>query len=155
MDYEREIETAARQHGLSPELLAAQVLVESSGRADAFRYEPGIAQQIADGRLTPKRLPANPVPRRIASSYGLMQVLYITACDYGFAGEPEALFLPSVSLEYGAAVLSDHLTWAGGDFFRALAAYNGGRGGNVKPPFRNAAYATRVFEQARAMGVIV
>src|SRR5581483_7692798 len=112
MDYQHEIETAARQHGLSPELLAAQVMVESGGRADAFRFEPGILRQIEAGTLKPKRLPVNPVGRRIAASYGLLQVLYVTAADYGFSGEPESLFIPSVGLEYGAAALAGHLAWS-------------------------------------------
>jgi hypothetical protein len=133
-DYAREIAAAAAANGLSPEIFAAQVVVESSGHADAFRFEPGILAQIEDGRLKPRHLPANPVPRRMAASYGLTQILYITACDYGFAGDPEELFVPERSLHYGARHLAVQLAWAGGDYARALAAYNGGRRGNVAPP---------------------
>lgn len=154
-DYTHEIAAAAAAHGLSADLLTAQILVESSGHADAFRFEPGILAQIQSGALNPKRLPVNPAPRRIASSYGLLQILFVTACDYGFPGEPESLFIPSVGLDYGCAHLAHLLAWAGGDYTRAFAAYNGGQGGNVTPPFRNQAYADRVFGQARAMGVNV
>jgi hypothetical protein len=132
--YTAEIRAAAAAHGLSTAIFEALVIAESSGRADAFRFEPGIAEQLADGRLHAKHLPANPAPRRIASSYGLAQVLFITACDYGFAGEPEELFVPVQSLAYGARHLAAQLAWAGGDYARALAAYNGGRRGNVAPP---------------------
>jgi soluble lytic murein transglycosylase-like protein len=37
------------------------------------------------------------------------------------------------------------LRWADGDEERALAAYNGGKGGNSVRPFRNAAYAAKVL----------
>src|SRR3954471_15510052 len=104
-EYTREIAAAAQSHGLSPDMVEALVLVESSGRADAFRYEAGILAQIETGKLKPKYLPANRAPRRIASSYGLMQLLYVTACDYGFRSEPESLFIPWINAEYGCAHL--------------------------------------------------
>jgi hypothetical protein len=150
-DYDAEIVAAAERFKLSPRLLAAQVLVESSGRADAFRYEPGIAQQLAAGRLKPKYLPKNVCQRRLAGSYGLLQVLWLTAADYGFIGEPEMLFVPTIGLEYGAEHFAALLEWAGGDYGRALAAFNGGKSGNVSPPFRNQAYATRVFEMEKTL----
>lgn len=144
-DYTREIATAAAAHGLSADYVEALVLVESSGRADAFRFEPGIVAQIETGKLKPKFFPGNRCSRRIGSSYGLMQLLFVTACDYGFRGEPELLFVPWINLEYGCAILASLLEWAGGDYLRAFAAYNGGKVGNVTPPFRNQAYGLRVF----------
>jgi len=150
--YGREIAAAAAAHQLSPELLEAQVVVESSGHADAFRFEPGILAQLQAGQLKPKRLPANPVDRRIASSYGLLQILYVTACDYGFAGEPEELFVPAIGLDYGARHLATLLAWAHGDYAQAFAVYNGGHGGNGSPPFRNQAYADRVFAARDHLG---
>lgn len=144
-NYTREILSAAQSHGLSPDLVEALVLVESSGRAEAFRYEPGIMAQIQSGKLKPKFMPPNRTDRRVASSYGLMQLLFVTACDYGFRNEPEMLFVPWINLEYGCAFLGALLDWADGDYTRAFAAYNGGKAGNVTPPFRNQSYALRVF----------
>src|SRR5262245_49046246 len=100
----------------------AQILAESAGHADAFRFEPSIAAQIASGALRPRTLPGNPEPRRIASSYGLLQILYVTACDYGFRDNPEALFVPAIGLKFGLAHLAALLEWAEGDRDRALAA---------------------------------
>jgi hypothetical protein len=145
LDYGREVDAAARQHGLSPEMVAALVMVESSGRADAFRFEPGILAQIQTGKLTPKYLPANTAPRRIASSYGLTQILFVTACDYGFRSEPEALFVPWISLEYGCAHLEALLDRAHGEYEKALCAYNGGWGAVMATPYRNIGYAMRVL----------
>jgi hypothetical protein len=151
MDYQAEIVAVATRFQLSPRILTAQVLVESRGCADAFRFEIGIAQQIADGRLKPKYLPKNPSPRRIGSSYGLLQVLWVTAADYGFIGEPELLFVPSIGLEYGADHLATLLKWAAGDYTRALCAFNGGKVGNATPPFRNQAYADRVMAMEQTL----
>lgn len=144
-DYHLEIVAVAAAHQLSPELLEAQVLVESSGRTDAFRFEPGILAQIHAGKLKPAHLPAHPVDRRIASSYGLLQVLFVTACDYGFTGEPEELFVPATGLEYGARHLAHLLERCGGDYLMAFAQYNGGLTGNTMPPFRNQSYGLRVL----------
>jgi len=41
--------------------------------------------------------------------------------------------------------------WAGrtdSDYIQALAAYNGGPGGNSVQPFRNLSYAEKVYRQA-------
>lgn len=151
-EYSREIAAAATRAAVSPRMVEAIVLTESSGRAEAFRFEPAIAAQIASGRLKPKHLPANPLPRRIASSYGLMQLLFITAADHGFAGEPELLFVPSVNLEFGCALLADLLRWAGGDYDKVLAAYNGGKGTAKGPrPWANQAYVDKVLSMEQTL----
>lgn len=155
-DYTHEIAAAAAAHGFDPDLLEAQVLVESGGHPDAFRFEPGIWSQLQSGRLT---LPPIPGPaRRVASSYGLLQILYVTAAvDDGLTGDPEQLFMPTVGLAYGAKQLARLLAWARrhtADETRAmdaaLAAYNGGEVGNLPTgPLRNQAYVDRVHH-ARA-----
>jgi len=94
----------ATRYGLDADLLEAQVLVESfRPHTDAFRFEPGIWSQLQRGALHP----AIPIdlttanPRRIASSYGLLQILYVTALDRGYRGDPEGLFVPEVGLSFG------------------------------------------------------
>jgi hypothetical protein len=148
--YLADIRAAAAAHAIDPLTFEALVVVESAGYADAFRYEAGILSQLQTGTLKiAGALPEPPIGRRLAASYGLTQILYVTACDYGFTGEPELLFVPATSLEYGARHLAALLAWAGGDESRALAAYNGGKKGNVRPPLRNHAYVDRVL-RARA-----
>lgn len=143
--YTKAIRGAAGQHGLDPDFLEAQVLVESSGLTDAFRFEPRIWEQLQDGHLTPTFDLATAIPRRVASSYGLLQILYITARDLGFQEEPEFLFIPDVGLEWGAKQLRRLLDWSDGDLPSALAAYNGGKRGNSVAPLRNQAYVDKVF----------
>lgn len=118
------VETVCQSHELDPDLLHALILQESSGQADAFRYEPGVWRTLL--RNNPRFMYQE--PRRVASSYGLCQILYCTATDYGFGGEPEYLFLPGVNCDLGALILRTLLTWAGGDRLKALGAYNGGKG---------------------------
>jgi soluble lytic murein transglycosylase-like protein len=122
--YREEIELAASEHGLNADLVEAVVLTESSGRADAFRYEPDFYRRYLQGK--PEWVGKN--PRRVASSYGLMQVMFTTAQQYGFNFEPELLFLPYRNLDYGCRHLAALLQWSRGNVRQALAAYNGGKG---------------------------
>jgi soluble lytic murein transglycosylase-like protein len=123
-DYRREILQASREHGLDPNLVEAVVVVESSGRTDAFRFEPN---------FWVKYLQNNPeyqgeIPRRVSSSYGLMQLMLPVARELGLKREPEYLFVPSVNLFFGCKKLGSLIQWAGGDIPKALEAYNGGKG---------------------------
>lgn len=122
--YRREIERAAREHGVDPDVVEAVVLTESSGQADAFRFEPGFYKRY----LAKDPEYAGHIPRRVSSSYGLMQVMFSTAKEHGFNAEPEYLFLPHVNLDIGCRVLKGLLRWADGDLAKALEGYNGGQG---------------------------
>lgn len=122
--YRREIEQAAREHGLDADVVEALVLVESSGQADAFRWEPTFFAKY----LATNPAYAGQIPRRIGSSYGLMQIMLSTAREHGFNAEPEFLFLPGVNLDIGCRVLKGLLKWAGGDLAKALEGFNGGKG---------------------------
>ncbi len=123
--YHKEIEIAAATHGIEADLLEALVITESNGQADAFRYEPAYYKRYVEGR--PEY--AGMIPRRVASSYGLTQIMYPTALQYGFDkfAEPELLFLPRVNLNLGAKILKA-LRVRFGSVESALQAYNGGPG---------------------------
>jgi len=122
--YRTLIEQAATELGLDPNLVEAVVITESSGQTDAFRYEPGFYTAYIKGKAEY----ANAIPRRVASSYGLMQVMYTTATQYGFGLIPELLFVPATGLRFGCLHLAKLLKWSEGDVRKALAAYNGGQG---------------------------
>lgn len=118
---------------------------ESSGRADAFRFEPAFWAKYLAGK--PEYL--NEEPRRVASSYGLMQVMYSTAREHGYSGDPELLFNIPINLEIGCTVLAALWAWAGGDKRKALAAYNGGQGNwRAQAPQR---YAEDVLQKWEAL----
>jgi soluble lytic murein transglycosylase-like protein len=143
---------AAAAHRLSPDLLIAQAQVESSGEPDAFRFEPAFYARYIRGNASAAARRFGPLA---ACSFGLLQIMLETACELGFDGQPHELFDPAIGAEWGARHLAALLAWAGGDYTRALAAYNGGKGGNVAPPFRNQVYADRVLATARGLGVKV
>lgn len=127
---------------LDPILVEAVVLRESSGITSAIRYEPGFWTKYMskDARFV------NADPHRVSSSYGLMQVMYVVALEVGFGyPDPEYLFVPSIGLDFGCRKLRSLLDWAKGVEAQALAAYNGGKGANVIPPYRNQGYADAVL----------
>jgi soluble lytic murein transglycosylase-like protein len=123
-EYRTLVDSAARTYGIDANLIEAVVIAESSGRTDAFRFEPAFYERY----LRDKPEYAGQIPRRISSSYGLMQVMYTTACGHGFQDYPELLFKPEVGLKYGCLHLAKMLTWADRNVPQALAGYNGGMG---------------------------
>lgn len=146
------IQVAARAHSLDPLLVAAVVLQESAGNTDAFRHE-----RLFWNRYL-KRKPewAGQNPRRVSSSYGLMQVMFPVAQERGLAKTvpPERLFEPEVGLEFGCAHLRHVMDWvdtkyasfAGQDRLRAaLASYNGGLQGPDALRPDNRSYADSVL----------
>lgn len=152
--YRAEIEAAAIKYGLSADVVEALVVIESAGHADAFRYEAGFFSQYMKPNSAWQWTVAN--PRRYSASYGLCQVLFVRAWELGLRGEPEELFKPAVSLEFGCRNLSSLLAWADKQaptlpsrvrLHSALAAYNGGRFRNEPDEIedRNTGYADRIL----------
>lgn len=127
--YRSLIERIAKGHGLDPNLVEATVLHESCGQTDAFRFEPRFYDKYLKGK--PEYAGQN--PRRISSSYGLMQCMYSTAQQYGYNDPPEHLFVPETGLHYGCLHLRAMLHKFNGNVRIALAAYNGGPG-NISAP---------------------
>src|SRR3972149_4673874 len=132
--YGPQIELAAARYSLPPRLVEAVVLQESAGHTDAFRFEPAFWRRYLAGK--PQYQDA--IPRRVSSSYGLMQVMYTTAVERGFTGFPEELFIPENGLEWGCCHLRHLMDWTSKfpvsverQKLSALAAYNGGMGGNA------------------------
>jgi soluble lytic murein transglycosylase-like protein len=140
------IEKIALTVGLPVDHLAAQVLVESSGDPNAFRYEHAFFVSYIKDNPAAKGYRFGPLA---ACSYGLLQILYETALEIGFIGRPEYLFDPEVGLTAGAKHMKKTWDWAGGtlaDYPRALSAYNGGQGlARKAPPFANQSYIDKVY----------
>lgn len=150
--YRKEIAAAAEKYQLDPLLVEAIVLQESGGNTDAFRFERDLWNRL----LKPQKFYNGKNPRRVSSSYGLLQILYCTAIDRGFSKDlpPELLFVPETGLDYGCKHLRVIIDRIGATYAQAtpeqqrlavLASYNGG----FQSPFalrpRNADYAKRVM----------
>jgi soluble lytic murein transglycosylase-like protein len=140
--YAHEIAAAAERFKLDPVLVEAVVLTESAGRTHAYRYEPQFYAKYLYGK--PEWM--HDIPERVSASYGLMQIMYVTAREVGFTqSAPEYLFVPEIGLEFGCRKLRQLLDWAQGRVPQALAAYNGGKKANTTPPYRNQAYVDKVL----------
>lgn len=147
--YRGELEAIAQQFGLNADLLHAQVMVESAGKTHAYRFEPGFWHRYMKDK--PEWDGAN--PERVSASYGLLQIMYPVAKELGYGDIPEHLFAPVTGLHWGALKLHKLKEWARGDMESALAAYNGGMGGNAKRPFRNAEYVGKVYKHLELVKV--
>jgi soluble lytic murein transglycosylase-like protein len=130
---------------LDPLLIEAICEQESAHKADAFRYEPGFYDLYLKSHPDYK----GAIPRRVSSSYGLMQVMYPTAKQLGYQREPEELFVPHTNLIYGCQYYTHLLKWAKDDQKKALAAYNGGPGNWDAP--KPQAYAKEVWNRYLAL----
>lgn len=156
--YWAEIQAAAKAHRLDPILVEAIVVQESDGNTDGFRFERQFFNRLLKGK--PEWDGLN--PRRISSSYGLMQCMFVVAVERGYdrTKPPEGLFVPEVGIEFGCRHVRYLMDWA--DTFDApapvklsavLAAYNGGRGGNrpTDVPLRSGVYAASVLRHYAAL----
>jgi hypothetical protein len=139
------IVATAQRYALDAELLEAQVLVESSGRSDAFHYDLNFYERYV--RNNPRALAARFGPLA-ACSYGLLQIELEVAYERGFMGLPHQLFDPGINLEFGARHLAYLLKLESGDYTKALEAYNAGPGNLAAGEI----YAQKVFTEARVRG---
>lgn len=150
--YHAEIVAMAQKYQLDPLLVEAIVVQESAGNTDAFRFERAFWNRY----LKPAKLYPGKNPRRISSSYGLMQLMYPVAIERGYSKDdpPERLFVPEIGLDYGCRQLRHLVDWAAAfasvspedQRLAVLASYNGGRGGNTPgTSLRNHAYARSVM----------
>ena len=118
------IRNVKRRHGLesAPDgLTLATIETESSFVAGAIRKEP----QIND------------------ASYGLMQILYGTAKQMGYSGDPEGLFDPETNIRYATA----YQVWLYNryhDWNAVIHSYNEGPG-NYDKGKRVPTYFGRVY----------
>ena len=162
--YKKEIDAAAERYALDPLLVEAVVAQESSGNTDAFRFEPMFWNRYLKMKSQYRHLN----PRRVSSSYGLMQVMYCRVLEDKIADNdawaPELLFVPENGLDVGCALLAELIQWASTRVAPAgitvtpveiaLASYNGGKGGNDPAknwPLRNGKYAREVLAKRTAL----
>lgn len=120
------IKTASEANGVPVEIICGVISQESSWRDNASRYEPAFQKKYID----PKFPKLSDIDRRkLATSYGPMQVMLIVAREMGFKGSIDELADFKGGIEWGCKKL--------GKLFRkyksgpdAIAAYN--QGNNAK-----------------------
>lgn len=146
------IDIVATKHGVTPELVAAIIEVESSGNTFAMRYEPLWWRRLSQHESV-KGVSSATERAQLSTSWGLMQVMGVTARELGFRGPfLSALCQPSVGIEFGVRYLKRQLDRYDGNEVEAVAAYNAGtarRGDDGD--FVNQSYVDKVW---RAYGRI-
>lgn len=146
--YDDLIRQVSNLYGLPFNLLQSQVLQESSGRADAFRFEQDFYERYIE---TNQKALGFKYGKLAACSYGLLQIMFETALELGFTDQPHMLFDPRVGLSWGAKKMKALWEWSGGldaDYGKALSAYNGGTARAQGPPFPNQAYVDAIYVRA-------
>lgn len=151
MDFDALIERYAKQHLLPAALVKALVQVESGGNPWAVRYEPDFYDRYIAGKPVKARAPCSRETemRLRAHSFGLLQIMGLTARETGFDGvfltelcDPEtnlAICCRYLSRQF-ARFYKDH-GWPG-----VAASYNAGSV-RLKPDgklFVNQAYVNKV-----------
>lgn len=117
----------ANKHGLQQELVCAVIEHESTWNTYAVRFERGF-----EAKYVKPALPDMPTTEELtaAMSFGLMQIMGLTAREFGFKGKfLTELCEPDMGIEFGCRKLSAcaaHSAILGGDLRATLLAYNGG-----------------------------
>jgi soluble lytic murein transglycosylase-like protein len=143
------IQPVAAAHGLDPALLEAVALVESGGRADAFRYEDLFYREYIKDHPGVAGFKFGPCA---ACSCGPLQLLFEVAVEMGFPGMPWDLATMEQGLPWGARYFKALLDWADGDIDKCLAAWNSGKRNAEKgPPYQDGAYIQRVHTALRSL----
>lgn len=111
---------------IHPHLIAAVIMTESSGRADAVRYEHNY-KYLYEVKENARRLGISVDAETYAQkcSYSLGQVMGAVAREFGHRGPLQDLLVPQIGLEFACRKLEWCLEkWPLWD--DACAAYNGG-----------------------------
>ena len=134
--YQGAIRTASEKYSVPIPVIIATISTESSGDAKAYRHEAAFYRRYIKNKSQWKNNPYHHSPRRISSSYGLMQIMYTTAYSVGFRGEPEDLYDPTVNVDAGSAYIASafQIKQHGWDPPKIACAYNAG---SVRPTSKN------------------
>ena len=127
MKYWKEVEHAAKEHGLAPALVYAICIKESSLDPWAMRYESGWRWWLKPAYWA-RKVRVTSKTERVAQqcSWGLMQIMGTVARERGFAGDLPNLCDVKVGLDYGCRHVR-YLFRRYDDVKQVLSAYNTGR----------------------------
>ena len=168
-EFDEIIRRKALEHRLTYTLIKGMIAKESSFNPHAIKPEPGFFKAYLKNLKTQVLRSKSKhddrwikYPNIFSCSYGLMQVLYSTALQFGFTGQyPSDLADPETGIEFGCKYLVSRFKYARGKFnspedikAAAIAGYNGGSGA-VKTKIRtggvypNQAYVNAVLENQK------
>lgn len=154
IDLDKLLCSVGKKYGLPKLYLKAVATVESSLNPQAYRFEPAFWEKYLKNHEFWKTWD----PAKVSASFGLFQVIFVTAYEAGFVGQPEDLYNPVFNAHIAGKILSKHLErveksgvhikWKIWPLYLCTARFNGGAGGNpdANGVVRNAAYADKVFK---------
>lgn len=159
IDFDKLFCSVGRKYGFPKLYLKSIATVESGLNPNAYRYEPAFWEKY----LKHHEFWKNEDPKVVSASYGLMQIMFVTAYEAGFPGKADELYNPVYNVEIGAKILHRHYEKVERDGVHIkfglwpmriiTARYNGGTGGNPGPDgsLRNQAYVDKVFSTWAAL----
>jgi len=95
--YNHEMLQASQEEGVPLSVLKGFFALESQFEAKSYKYEE---------HLNINKLPETS-SKRIYASYGISQILYTTAQNMGYQGQPEGLYDPYTSAKWGARFIAN------------------------------------------------
>ena len=130
----------------SIEMMAGWIYTESAFDPWAVRYEPAFERRYV---TTAKQPDLSETERKMRSmSWGLLQIMGQVARECAFTTTYLSELLdPRTNIDLASTILKANHNKTG-SWDGALAAYNGGLGGNQRPPYRNQHYVNRVTRNA-------
>ncbi|MBR2240819.1 MAG: transglycosylase SLT domain-containing protein [Clostridia bacterium] len=118
-----DVEKYATIYNLPPALVMAVISQESAFNPFAKRYEN----------------------KYDCYSYGLMQILYVTAKDLGYKGEPEELLNINNNLNYGCKYLAKQYKRYNQNLTDTISSYNAGSVNKTNDKYSNQDYVNKVL----------
>jgi soluble lytic murein transglycosylase-like protein len=141
---------SAAQYNISPILLTAIILVESSGNKFAVRHQRNYRYLYKVSAFS-KLLNINYTTEKTfqKTSHGYVQIMGATARYLGFTGYPAQLYEADINIRYGAKLLGQLRRRYGNDL-DTISAYNQGQPLKTKKGFyKNQEYVNRVLKKMR------
>lgn len=126
------VRAIALTHEIPPDVALGLCEHESSWITTATKYEPNFrAKYIEDN---PKyKNESEESKQQLSTSFGLAQIILVTAREHGFDGDPESLILVDLSVWFGLKYLRWELDKHDADIRAALNGYNGGSDPHYAP----------------------
>lgn len=137
-----------------PWVLKAIAVAESGQDWMAYRPEPKFFKRYIQGKAGWAGHRYYDQPQIIAASWGLMQVMYTTACELGWEREfcPWDLLKPAANIRTGARLLAQKLDRYG-NLSSAVSAYNAGVARIDGGRYQNQAYVDKVMRLAETVRI--
>jgi soluble lytic murein transglycosylase-like protein len=142
----------ATLQGLSPKLVAAIVLTESSGNVYAHRFEEHykylfqVEKHAKINSVTPKS-----EKNFQQTSLGLMQLMGANFRELGWSGPLPLCFDISINIKYGCKHLGNLNKRYKGHELDMVAAYNAGHAARKNGLYKNQQYVDKVLKNYRAV----